>query len=66
MKKKCARFRKRIYIEHLFASLKSFIKIANRYEKYIDNYKGLIYIFLIYTLYKKVNMDAKTTKYMAV
>ena len=42
--------RKRIYIEHLFVSLKSFIKIAIRYEKYIDNLRVNLCLFNIYVI----------------
>ena len=33
--------------EHIFSNLKSNHKLENRYEKYIDNYKGLLYLFFI-------------------
>ena len=41
------RYKKRIKIEHIFSNLKSNHKLENRYEKYIDNYKGLLYLFFI-------------------
>ena len=33
--------------EHIFSHLKSNHKIQNRYEKYINNYEGLLYLFFI-------------------
>lgn len=41
------KYKKRIKIEHIFSNLKSNHKIENRYEKYINNYKGLLYLYFI-------------------
>ena len=41
------KYKKRIKIEHIFSNLKSNHKIQNRYEKYINNYEGLLYLFFI-------------------
>jgi hypothetical protein len=41
------KYKKRIKIEHIFSHLKSNHKIQNRYEKYINNYEGLLYLFFI-------------------
>jgi len=41
------KYKRRIKIEHIFSHLKSNHKIQNRYEKYINNYEGLLYLFFI-------------------
>jgi hypothetical protein len=46
------RYKKRIKIEHIFSNLKSNHKLENRYEKYIDNYEGLLYLYFIKRIYK--------------
>ena len=46
------RYKKRINIEHIFSNLKSNHKLENRYEKYINNYKGLLYLYFIKRIYK--------------
>ena len=46
------RYRKRIKIEHIFSDLKSNHKLENRYEKYINNYEGLLYLYFIKRIYK--------------
>ncbi len=33
--------------EHIFRNLKSNHKLENRYERYINNYEGLLYLFFI-------------------
>jgi len=33
--------------EHIFSNLKSNHKLENRYERYINNYEGLLYLFFI-------------------
>ena len=46
------RYKKRIKIEHIFSNLKSNHKLENRYEKYINNYEGLLYLYFIKRIYK--------------
>jgi hypothetical protein len=46
------RYKKRIKIEHIFSNLKSNHKLENRYEKYIHNYEGLLYLYFIKRIYK--------------
>jgi hypothetical protein len=46
------RYKKRINIEHVFSNLKSNHKLENRYEKYIHNYEGLLYLYFIKILCK--------------
>ncbi len=41
------KYKKRIRIEHIFGQLKINNKLGCRYEKYIKNYKGLIYLWFI-------------------
>jgi hypothetical protein len=41
------KYKKRIRIEHIFGNLKILNKFGVRYEKYIKNYKGLIYLYFI-------------------
>jgi hypothetical protein len=46
------KYKERIYIEHIFSKLKTNYKIANRYEKYLNNYVGLLYIYFLKELIK--------------
>ena len=41
------KYRRRIKIEHIFGNLKILNKLGTRYEKYINNYEGLIYLYFI-------------------
>lgn len=41
------KYRTRIKIEHVFGNLKILNKLGMRYEKYIENYEGLIYLYFI-------------------
>ena len=39
-------------VKDIFSNLKSNHKLENRYEKYIDNYEGLLYLYFIKRIYK--------------
>jgi hypothetical protein len=41
------KYKRRIKIEHIFGNLKILNKFGVRYEKYIKNYEGLIYLYFI-------------------
>ena len=44
-------YTKRIYIEHIFGNYKFFPKLGQRYEQYIHNYEGLMYLYFINNIY---------------
>ena len=41
------KYNRRIYIEHIFGNYKYYPKLCQRYERYIKNYEGLMYIYFI-------------------
>ena len=49
------KYLERIKIEHIFGQLKIFNKLGLRYEKYIKNYEGMIYLFFMKKILNYLN-----------
>ena len=40
-------YKKRIFIEHLFSKIKNYKRLANNYEKNINNFYNFVYLSLV-------------------